>query len=333
MTLEQYTQMKIETLLKHTNFSIRSNKQRGQSTTFFIDSTDGNPIYIIKFFDYLKGLNISSSHVSSSSDLEHLFELLEEDDTTEYSVDELINVITMVQRCFDRYIRVTTMDELDCFPQVFEYESLIKLNSSYYGCLIEAFVPGQTLEEVIRNPETNVSPTSIYDFIFQMATIIKKLQFQEIVHRDISPDNIMYHNDQYILIDPGVVKIEGIGHETRTGMMIGKFFYCSPEQAHGNSKTCDFTSDLYAVGIIALEMALGENYLEKYYREGYPYYHTTLLQRFEREIEDKFFTDLPENPFTISLFTILKKLIQIEKHFRFDSVDTLLELLKSIKEE
>lgn len=333
MTLEQYTQMKIKTLLDHTNFSIRPNRQRGQSTTFFIDSTDGVPIYIIKFFDYLKRLDINSSLVSASTDLENLFELLEQDDSIEYSVDELIDVITMVQRCFDRYIRVTTMDELDCFPQVFEYESLIKLNNSYYGCLIESFVHGQTLEEVIKTPEINFSPSSIYNFIFQMATIIKKLQSQEIVHRDISPDNIMFHNNQYVLIDPGVVKIEGIGQETRTGMMIGKFFYCSPEQAHGNSKTCDFTSDLYAVGIIALEMALGENYLEKYYREGHSYYHATLLQRFEREIEDKFFTDLPENPFTISLFTILKKLIQIEKHFRFDSVDTLLELLESIEEE
>lgn len=72
-----------------------------------------------------------------------------------------------------------------------------------------------------------------------------------LVHRDVSPQNVMIGYDGRVrLLDFGVAKIE-TENVTKTGEVKGKTAYMSPEQAMGDN--LDRRSDLFGVGAILFE--------------------------------------------------------------------------------
>lgn len=77
-----------------------------------------------------------------------------------------------------------------------------------------------------------------------------------IVHRDISPQNILVTYDGHVkLIDFGVAKAAGKLIETRSGVLKGKYSYMSPEQASGDP--VDGRTDIFAMGITLYEITTG----------------------------------------------------------------------------
>jgi serine/threonine protein kinase len=77
-----------------------------------------------------------------------------------------------------------------------------------------------------------------------------------IVHRDISPSNILAsYSGEVKIADFGIAKARISGYNTRDGVLKGKFEYMSPEQASGQD--IDARSDLFATGIILHEMLTG----------------------------------------------------------------------------
>ncbi|MCB9683640.1 MAG: protein kinase [Alphaproteobacteria bacterium] len=77
-----------------------------------------------------------------------------------------------------------------------------------------------------------------------------------IVHRDISPSNVLLSYEGEVKIaDFGIAKAESNAYQTRDGMLKGKFEYMSPEQAQGSE--IDHRSDLFSLGIILWETMTG----------------------------------------------------------------------------
>jgi eukaryotic-like serine/threonine-protein kinase len=77
-----------------------------------------------------------------------------------------------------------------------------------------------------------------------------------VVHRDVSPHNVMIAYDGHVkVLDFGVAKFEAAGHQTRTGEVKGKMAYMSPEQALGDR--LDRRSDLFSVGAVLFECLAG----------------------------------------------------------------------------
>src|SRR5262249_22585842 len=80
----------------------------------------------------------------------------------------------------------------------------------------------------------------------------------EIVHRDVSPQNVMISNQGEVkILDFGIAKVRGRASQTQTGILKGKFTYMSPEQAAGEK--VDRRTDLFSTGIILYELLTLEN--------------------------------------------------------------------------
>src|SRR6202158_1124251 len=76
----------------------------------------------------------------------------------------------------------------------------------------------------------------------------------EIVHRDVSPQNILLSFEGAVKIaDFGIASARLFAEEQ--GVLKGKFGYMSPEQARGQN--IDRRSDLYALGVILWEILVG----------------------------------------------------------------------------
>lgn len=80
---------------------------------------------------------------------------------------------------------------------------------------------------------------------------------QGIVHRDVSPHNLMLTVSGVVkLLDFGVAKLRREGHHTVTGSAKGKYAYMAPEQLH--CQDLDRRADLFAIAVVLFELITGQ---------------------------------------------------------------------------
>jgi len=146
--------------------------------------------------------------------------------------------------------------------QIFDFD---EVGGLYYIAM--EYVEGQDLKRVLDVGAKLGKPMSIAQAVFVMIEAGQGLDYAHkrevdakplnIIHRDISPHNIMVsYNGEVKIMDFGIAKAASRSTKTRVGTVKGKCAYMSPEQARG--KPLDGRSDLFALGVCLWEMLSGK---------------------------------------------------------------------------
>ncbi|MFI5198375.1 MAG: protein kinase [Thermoanaerobaculia bacterium] len=124
------------------------------------------------------------------------------------------------------------------------------------------YLDGTPLTSFAGRPWTETVP-----LLVQAAHGLEYLSSRGIVHRDLSPDNILVierGGDRLVkLLDFGVAKLfekaTGLASLTATGFFLGKVAYGSPEQlgSLGHGAPLDWRSDVYSLGVIFYQVLSG----------------------------------------------------------------------------
>ena len=138
-----------------------------------------------------------------------------------------------------------------------------------------------------------------------------------IVHRDISPPNILFSKRGEVkLADFGLAKAASQVENTDPGVVKGKFSYLSPEAARGEE--VDRRADIFAVGILLYELLVGKRLFD-----GDTDYATVKLVR------DAVVPSIAgQNPdVSPELETIVRKALARDRNQRYQRVEELLEAI------
>lgn len=140
-----------------------------------------------------------------------------------------------------------------------------RIDGSYY--LAMDYVEGADLQSVLRECHFRRIPIPMELSVLLVSEMLRGLDYAHrksdpsgkkmgIVHRDISPANIMISYDGNVkLMDFGIAKAKSKSSTTQIGTLKGKYSYMSPEQARGEE--VDFRSDIFSCGIICYELVTG----------------------------------------------------------------------------
>ncbi|MEM6826146.1 MAG: serine/threonine-protein kinase, partial [Pseudomonadota bacterium] len=117
--------------------------------------------------------------------------------------------------------------------------------------LIMDYVEGPGLERKMK--EGGMAAAELLVVAERVAEGLKAAHDKNIVHRDLSPDNIILRGgapSDAVIIDFGIAKDSNPGAETVVGNeFAGKYAYAAPEQLSGSA---DARSDIYALGALLL---------------------------------------------------------------------------------
>jgi eukaryotic-like serine/threonine-protein kinase len=134
--------------------------------------------------------------------------------------------------------------------------------------LIMEFADGVTLQELLvdaRNAGVGVPPAVTVGIVCQALHGLHAAheatddlgQPLQIVHRDVSPQNVMVGKDGLVkVLDFGIAKAINDSHVTRTGQVSGKVAYMAPEQVL--SRPVDRRTDVFAAGVVLWEALTGQ---------------------------------------------------------------------------
>lgn len=243
--------------------------------------------------------------------------------------DYCLKIISPNQ-ALDRVQReVLAMQSLD-HPNVvkvleYEYSAREGLAKHY---LVEEFIDGTDLSELmIEGVAWELQ--QLVSVFSGLCDGLSALEAQRIVHRDLKPSNIRIRpNGSPVIIDFGLARMLDMASLTGTfeGAMIGTPKYFSPEQFRGNKRDIDHRTDLYSVGVLVYEAAVGEH-------PSFNAQMTTMDQLSEAVclsdsfIQKEAFTELPEK-----LRLLVSRLLSKERGKRPPNAELVGRLLRELGE-
>lgn len=129
-----------------------------------------------------------------------------------------------------------------------------------YLILFEYF-DGLSLDRLLLDGKlTNAQKKSIF---LQILKGVAAAHHYNIIHRDLKPENILVNAHwQTKLIDFGISKFKG-KPITRSGDILGTISYMAPELTDQGAEVADARCDIYSLGHIFYELAMGKHFWER----------------------------------------------------------------------
>lgn len=193
--------------------------------------------------------------------------------------------------------------------------------------LVMEFLQGQNLRQLLQQKKKAKIDLSLPFIVYVAREVAAGLDHAhrcidktsnkplDIIHRDMSPQNIMISYDGEVkIVDFGIAKSETALENTRAGTLKGKFSYMSPEQAEGDPANIDQSTDIFSLGIILWELIADD-------RLFVANNELNILKRIkECDIPDlrKY---VPTVPFELE--RIVKKALAKDKHLRYQTAADL----------
>ena len=188
--------------------------------------------------------------------------------------------------------------------------------------IVMEYINGKTLKQLIKE-NTRISADKTLDISLQIAKALECAHKNNIIHRDIKPDNILITEDNIVkVMDFGIAKVSDAQTITNSDKVIGTAHYFSPEQAKGNF--VDGRTDIYSLGIVMYEMVTGK----------VPYNADSAITIAMMHIQEpvippkEVILDLPQN-----INQAILKAVEKEPINRFQTATEMVDILDSIKKD
>lgn len=165
------------------------------------------------------------------------------------------------------FLRETGLAAILQHPNIIQVFSTGERDGYLY--LVMEFLDGKTLQDVFDLLSVASVPAPLDICCFIIAEAAKGLAYAHnardpktnqalnVVHRDISPHNIMVSYDGGVkVVDFGIAKAKNSADLTQVGIIKGKEGYLAPELVKGAE--ADNKSDLFALGVVLYEMLTGK---------------------------------------------------------------------------
>lgn len=201
------------------------------------------------------------------------------------------------------------MARVENIPSVVRVRETFLANETAY--IVMDYVEGETLKARLRR-EGPMTYTACYALLRPMMQDLCKIHRQGVIHRDISPDNIMIQGDGSVkLLDLGAAK-DLNKHSDEVSVPVGKNGYSPMEQYLNNGRIGPWT-DVYALCATIY----------------YACYGKRVPQSLERLEQDTLCFDLPtREPIPPYVVGALRKGLAVRAADRTQSVDALLDQLE-----
>lgn len=177
-------------------------------------------------------------------------------------------------------------------------------------------VEGRTINAILREDGPLPEATAA-KIVIKCAQALQYAHETGIIHRDISPKNIIVRPDGTPkLIDLGLAKTVTSHKSDDTGTAIGTPAYISPEQALGRKKV-DIRSDIYSLGCVFFEMLTGHP----------PYQGESALETISMHLNQSF-PPITSQDVGAAIRRIVKKMTQRNPNSRYQEPQEVVEDLE-----
>lgn len=189
-----------------------------------------------KYLTFLGNGAFKETFLIESNSIQYALKIV---DPKKINFERLKREINSIAVCDSQYI-----------AKIYEVDSLTIEGINYYYFL-EGYLSGGTLTDRIENG--NLTKHQIFEIASYLLTAIKCLLENNLVHRDIKPDNIMFTKSGIpVLVDFGLVRDLNDFSLTKTWQLQGPGtpLYSSPEQLKNKKHLITWKSDQFSLGIV-----------------------------------------------------------------------------------
>ncbi|HEY9849914.1 MAG TPA: bifunctional serine/threonine-protein kinase/formylglycine-generating enzyme family protein [Leptolyngbyaceae cyanobacterium] len=142
--------------------------------------------------------------------------------------------------------------DLGKHPQIPDLLAFFEQDNRFY--LVQEFIDGQDLLKELQQ-RGKFSEQQVRKLLVELLPVLEFIHNQNVIHRDIKPDNIIRSNNgSLVLIDFGVSKQLSATVLTKMGTITGTPGYAAPEQMHGHVSPA---SDLYSLAVTCIRLLTG----------------------------------------------------------------------------